>query len=47
MGFHSRHPDGANFAFADGHVSFVGDGIDMAVYRALGTRFGGEIIPPQ
>jgi len=45
-GFHSRHPDGAHFAWADGHVSFLNDGIDMAVYHGLSTRFGGETVSP-
>jgi prepilin-type N-terminal cleavage/methylation domain-containing protein/prepilin-type processing-associated H-X9-DG protein len=45
-GFHSRHPGGAHFAYGDGHVSFVNDSIDMALYRAISTRFGGENVTP-
>lgn len=40
----SRHPDGANFVFADGHVVFLKDSISLTVYRALSTRKGGETI---
>ncbi len=45
-GFHSRHPGGAFFAWADGHVSFLDDAIDMAVYHGVSTRFGGETVSP-
>jgi prepilin-type N-terminal cleavage/methylation domain-containing protein/prepilin-type processing-associated H-X9-DG protein len=44
-GFRSNHPNGANFAFADGSVKFIPDNIDLAVYRALPTREGKEIVP--
>ncbi|NCA11864.1 DUF1559 domain-containing protein [bacterium] len=40
--FYSRHPNGANFVFADGHVEFLPASIDVTVFRALGTRAGGE-----
>jgi hypothetical protein len=33
----SKHPIGGNFAFADGQVIFVADGIDEDVYQALHT----------
>jgi prepilin-type processing-associated H-X9-DG protein len=42
-GFRSRHPGGANFGFADGSVKFVKDSVNYQVYRALGTRNGGEV----
>lgn len=42
--FESLHPGGAQFAFADGHVSFVVETIDLATYRALSTRAGREAI---
>jgi prepilin-type processing-associated H-X9-DG protein/prepilin-type N-terminal cleavage/methylation domain-containing protein len=44
-GFRSNHPGGANFAYADGHVTFVPNDIDLAVYRALATRGGRELVP--
>jgi len=43
-GFRSLHPGGANFAFADGSVKFIKDSINLATYRALGTRNGGEVL---
>jgi prepilin-type processing-associated H-X9-DG protein len=36
--FSSRHPGGANFLWADGHVALITDSIDTALYRRLGTR---------
>ncbi len=42
--FASRHPGGALFAFGDGHVTFVSEGIDLETYRALSTRASGELI---
>jgi prepilin-type N-terminal cleavage/methylation domain-containing protein/prepilin-type processing-associated H-X9-DG protein len=44
MGFRSRHPNGANFACADGHVTFLAQTISSTVYRGLSTRAGGEIV---
>ena len=44
-GFGSAHAGygGANFAFCDGHVQFITNGINMTtVYRYLATRAGGE-----
>jgi prepilin-type N-terminal cleavage/methylation domain-containing protein/prepilin-type processing-associated H-X9-DG protein len=42
--FRSRHPGGLNFALADGSVHFVPNAIDLAVYRALATVSGGEMV---
>jgi prepilin-type processing-associated H-X9-DG protein len=42
--FGSSHPGGANFAFADGHVRFVSDGIPLLTLQALGTRARGEVV---
>src|SRR5262249_6419611 len=43
--FHSRHPNGLQFALADGSVRFVSDSIALPIYRALATAKGGETIP--
>jgi prepilin-type processing-associated H-X9-DG protein len=43
--YSSRHAGGANFVFADGHVAFITNAIDPAVYKALATRAKGEPIP--
>jgi prepilin-type N-terminal cleavage/methylation domain-containing protein len=40
--FRSRHPDGLQFAHADGSVHFVNNNIPLTVYRALATINGGE-----
>jgi prepilin-type N-terminal cleavage/methylation domain-containing protein/prepilin-type processing-associated H-X9-DG protein len=42
--FGSKHTGGANFVFADGHVSFISENIDLTTYRALSTRAGGETL---
>jgi len=42
--FASRHPGGAHFTYADGHVAFVAENIDLAVYRALATIQAGETV---
>ncbi|MBN1588928.1 MAG: DUF1559 domain-containing protein [Pirellulales bacterium] len=44
--FGSRHPDGAQFCFADGSVHFLSEEIGMPVYQALGSIDGGETIDP-
>jgi prepilin-type N-terminal cleavage/methylation domain-containing protein/prepilin-type processing-associated H-X9-DG protein len=44
--FSSHHASGgANFVFADGHVTFVSSAIDSKIYQALATRAGNEVIP--
>jgi prepilin-type N-terminal cleavage/methylation domain-containing protein/prepilin-type processing-associated H-X9-DG protein len=43
-GFASQHTQGANFAFADGHVQFLRTAMNHQVYEALSTRAGGEPI---
>ena len=40
----SRHPGGVNTLFGDGSVKFIKNSVDLQVWRALGTRNGGEVI---
>jgi prepilin-type N-terminal cleavage/methylation domain-containing protein/prepilin-type processing-associated H-X9-DG protein len=39
----SQHPGGVNVLFCDGSVRFVADGVNLAAWRALATRDGGEV----
>jgi len=39
----SRHTGGVNVAFADGSTHFITNSIDLASWRALGSRNGGEV----
>lgn len=43
-GFRSDHPGGVQFAFVDGSVRVISNGIDHPTYRALSTRARGELI---
>ena len=43
----SYHPGGVNVALADGSVRFIKDDISLQVWKALGTRGGGEPIDSQ
>jgi prepilin-type processing-associated H-X9-DG protein len=43
-GFGSPHPGGANFAFGDGHVSFLSETVDPATYGQLGHRADGKLL---
>ncbi|TWT77255.1 putative major pilin subunit [Posidoniimonas polymericola] len=38
----SDHPGGVNVAYGDGHVDFVTESVDLNVWRASGSRNGGE-----
>jgi prepilin-type N-terminal cleavage/methylation domain-containing protein/prepilin-type processing-associated H-X9-DG protein len=40
----SYHPGGVNIAFCDGSVKFIKTSIAMTVWRAVGTRGGGEVV---
>ncbi len=37
----SRHPGGVNCLFADGHVEFYNDEVDLALWKSLSTIAGG------
>jgi prepilin-type N-terminal cleavage/methylation domain-containing protein/prepilin-type processing-associated H-X9-DG protein len=41
--FASRHARGANFVFADGHVDFISEDIDLESYFAFASRASQEI----
>jgi prepilin-type processing-associated H-X9-DG protein len=43
-GFGSPHPGGAQFAFGDGRVSFLGETVDLKVYQQLGHRADGKLL---
>ena len=40
----SRHPGGANAAFADGHVSFLNEQLNLTALAAICTRAGKEVV---
>ena len=42
--FGSHHPGGAHFGRIDGSVAFLADETDIALFRALASRNGGEVI---
>jgi hypothetical protein len=44
MSARSQHTAGVNAARGDGSVGFIGDSIDLQVWRAAGTRNGGEVV---
>ena len=44
FGARSRHPRGVNSLFCDGAVQFIGSSIELTLWRALGTRNGGEVV---
>src|SRR5262249_49137234 len=39
----SRHAGGVNVLLGDGHVRFVSNSINLATWRGMGTRAGGEV----
>jgi prepilin-type N-terminal cleavage/methylation domain-containing protein/prepilin-type processing-associated H-X9-DG protein len=44
-GFRSLHPGGIQAVFADGHVSFISESVDIKALIALVTKAGGEVVP--
>ncbi len=44
LSFGSRHTQGVNFGFADGHIQFVSDSIEASVLSSIGTRSNGEVV---
>jgi prepilin-type N-terminal cleavage/methylation domain-containing protein/prepilin-type processing-associated H-X9-DG protein len=42
--FSSYHPGGVHFIFADGHVQFIAENINPAVFQALSTIHGNEVV---
>jgi len=44
-GFRSLHTGGIQAVFADGHVSFISESIDIKALIALVTKAGGESVP--
>jgi prepilin-type N-terminal cleavage/methylation domain-containing protein/prepilin-type processing-associated H-X9-DG protein len=41
---YSFHSGGGNFLFADGHVRFVRESVDLVTFAALCTRAAGEVV---
>jgi prepilin-type N-terminal cleavage/methylation domain-containing protein/prepilin-type processing-associated H-X9-DG protein len=42
--FRSRHPGGLNFAYADGSVRFVFEGVPLQIYHSMATINGSEAL---
>ncbi len=40
----SNHPGGVNTLFCDGHVRFIKDSVNLATWRGMATRAGGEVL---
>jgi prepilin-type processing-associated H-X9-DG protein len=40
----SYHTGGVNLLLADGSVRFIRDGVELATWRGLSTRAGGEVL---
>ena len=43
LAFGSEHPAGSPFVYADAHVEFVGEDLDLVLYRNLASIDGGEM----
>jgi prepilin-type N-terminal cleavage/methylation domain-containing protein/prepilin-type processing-associated H-X9-DG protein len=44
MGTRSRHPNGVQVSFCDGHIGFISNNINFATWQAAGTAQGGDAI---
>jgi prepilin-type processing-associated H-X9-DG protein len=44
LSFRSAHPGGVHFVFADNHVAFIPDTIDIKLYHAMATIRGYETV---
>lgn len=42
----SNHAGGVHVLYCDGHVQFVSDSIERVIWRAIGSRNGGEAVSP-
>jgi prepilin-type processing-associated H-X9-DG protein len=42
MGTRSKHPNGVQVSYCDGHVAFVSNNIAFATWQAAGTSQGAE-----
>lgn len=42
----SRHPDGVNMLYCDGHARFISQSIDYRVYGLLMSSWGRQVLPP-
>ncbi|WP_422922900.1 DUF1559 domain-containing protein [Singulisphaera sp. PoT] len=40
----SYHPGGVNVGFCDGSVRFIKDSVNLQIWRAIGSRNGGEVV---
>jgi prepilin-type processing-associated H-X9-DG protein len=43
----SYHAGGVNVGFADGSVRFIASAINPQTFRFMGSRAGGEVLPPE
>jgi len=42
--YSSQHEGGAQFLFADGHVRFISENVDLSIYQGAATIRGGEVL---
>jgi prepilin-type processing-associated H-X9-DG protein len=40
----SRHEGGVHVTLCDGSVRFVGNTVDLTIWRAIGSRAGSEVV---